>query len=71
MSLEYKDKSENSGTSDEECESSSGLKVKDLLNDIESYFEAEISEGYTFRNLIEYLRKTNDSGIFTFTPGSP
>ena len=37
------------------------------LIDANSSFVAEFSEGYTFRNMIEYLRVTNTKGNFRFS----
>ncbi len=34
--------------------------------DLESFFVAELLDGYSFRNLIEYLRATNTTGNFRF-----
>ena len=55
--------------SDHESQSFQKDEIEDIntLIDANSSFVAEFSEGYTFRNLIEYLRVTNTKGNFRFS----
>ena len=41
--------------------------MNDTVNDDDIYFLAEFTDGYCFRNLIEYLRHSNVEGNFVFS----
>lgn len=52
---------------DDEFKEDISETLQGSITESEGYFTAQFNEGYHFRNLIEYLKRTNVNGNFIFT----